>query len=108
MPRESHQALDPRLTNPVFRHRARLTTRLQILLPSGRTAATVAFAAVQAALFTDAGTCRGIAEGEGAVRSRRSVPTRLTAARQVAKDPVQNRPLILRVFLPFVVGYYSP
>jgi sugar phosphate permease len=24
----------------------------------------------------------------------------------VAKDPVQNRSLILRVFLPFVVGYY--
>jgi type IV secretory pathway VirB10-like protein len=67
----------------------------------------VAFEAVRAALFTDAGTCRGIEEGEWAVPSRRSVPTRLTAARQVAKDPVQNRSLILRVFLPFVVGYYT-
>ena len=94
------------VTSRVFGHRPWLTARLQILLPSGRTAATVAFEAVQAALFTDAGTCRGIAEGEWAVRSRRSVPTRLTAARQVAKDPVQNRSLILRVFLPFVVGYY--
>ena len=58
-PRESHQALDPRFTNRVFRHRAWLTTRLRILLPSGRTAATVAFQAVQAALFTDSATCRG-------------------------------------------------
>ena len=65
----------------------------------------MAFAAVRAALFTDAGTCRGIEEGDGAVLSGRSAPTRLTAARQVAKDSVQNRSLILRVFLPFVVGY---
>ena len=66
----------------------------------------MAFEAVQAALFTDAGTCRAIEEGEWAVPSRRSVPTRITAPRQVAKNPVQNRSLILRVFLPFVVGYY--
>ena len=51
-------------------------------------------------------TCRTIEEGEGAVPSRQSVPTWLTAPRQVAKDPVENRSLILRVFLPFVFGYY--
>src|SRR5258705_2451115 len=47
-------------------------------------AATLGFQAVEAALFTDAGTCRGIEEGEGAVASRRSVPTWLTEARQVS------------------------
>ena len=66
----------------------------------------VAFQAVQAALFTDSGTCRGIEEGEGAVPSRRSAPIWLTATRQVAKDQIENRSLILRVFLPFVAGYY--
>ena len=66
----------------------------------------VAFQAVQAALFTDSGTCRGIEEGEGAIPSRRSAPIWLTAARQVAKDQIENRSLILRVFLPFVAGYY--
>jgi hypothetical protein len=30
----------------------------------------------------------------------------LTAPRQAAKDPVENRSLILCVFLPFVFGYY--
>src|SRR5216683_1931860 len=69
-------------------------------------AATLAFQAVEAALFTDSATCHGIVEGEGPVPSQRSVPTWLTAPRQVAKDPVENRSLILRVFLPFVVGYY--
>jgi MFS family permease len=69
-------------------------------------AATLGLQAVEAALFTDAGTCRGIEVGEGAVPSRRSAPTWLTAARQPAKDPVENRSLILRVFLPFVFGYY--
>ena len=66
----------------------------------------MAFEAVKAALFTDAGTCRGIEEAVGAVPSRRSVPAWLTAATQVAKDHVENRSLILRVFLPFVFGYY--
>jgi MFS family permease len=66
----------------------------------------VAFEAVKAALFTDAGTCRGIEEAVGAVPSRRAVPAWLTAATQVAKDRVENRSLILRVFLPFVFGYY--
>jgi MFS family permease len=69
-------------------------------------AATLGLQAVEAALFTDAGTCRVIEKGEGAVPSRRSAPTWLTAARQVTKDPVENRSLILRVFLPFVFGYY--
>src|SRR5258705_2076439 len=69
-------------------------------------AATLGLQAVEAALFTDAGTSRAIEEGEGAVPSRRSALPWLTAARQVAKDPVENRSLILRVFLPFVFGYY--
>jgi MFS family permease len=68
-------------------------------------AATLGLQAVEAALFPDAGTCRVIKEGERAVPSRQSVPTWLTAPRQ-AKDPVENRSLILRVFLPFVFGYY--
>ena len=66
----------------------------------------MAFEAVRAALFTDAGTCRGNEDGEGAVLSGRSAPSWLTAARQVVKDQVENRSLILRVFLPFVFGYY--
>jgi MFS family permease len=66
----------------------------------------VAFQAVQAALFTDFVACRGSKEGEAAVPSRRFASTWLTAARQVAKDQVENRSLILRVFLPFVAGYY--
>jgi hypothetical protein len=70
-------------------------------------AATLGLQAVEAALFTDAATCRGIEEGEGAVPSRRSAPAWLTAAREVAKDPVENRSLILRVFLPFVFGYWK-
>src|SRR5712664_918240 len=69
-------------------------------------AATLGLQAVEAALFTDSATCREIEEGEGAVPSRRSAPAWLTAAREVAKDPVENRSLILRVFLPFVFGYY--
>jgi len=69
-------------------------------------AATLGFQAVEAALFTDTGICRGIEGGEGTVPSQRSVPAWLTAARQVTKDPVENRSPILRVFLPFVFGYY--
>jgi MFS family permease len=69
-------------------------------------AATLAFQAVEAALFTDSDASREVKEGEGAVPSRRSAPTWLTAARQVAQDLVENRSLILRVFLPFVFGYY--
>jgi MFS family permease len=69
-------------------------------------AATLGLRAVEAALFPDSTTCREIEEGEGPVPSRQSVPTWLTAPRQVAKDPVENRSLIRRVFLPFVFGYY--
>src|SRR5258708_4654893 len=69
-------------------------------------AATLGLKAVEAALFPDSATSRGIEEGEGAVPSRQSVPTWLTAPRQVAKDPVEKRSLILRVFLPFVFCYY--
>ncbi len=70
-------------------------------------AATLAYQAAEAAaLFTDSATCRGIEKGEGAIPSRWSVPAWLTAARPVAKDPVENRSPILRVFLPFVFGYY--
>jgi MFS family permease len=69
-------------------------------------AATLAYQAVEAAPLTDAATCRGIERGNGAVPLRRSVPAWLMAARPVAKDPVENRSLILRVFLPFVLGYY--
>jgi MFS family permease len=69
-------------------------------------AATLGLRAVEAALFPDAATCRTIEGGKGAVTSRQSVPSWLTAPRQVAKDPVEKRSLILRVFLPFVFGYY--
>jgi MFS family permease len=69
-------------------------------------ASTLGLQAVEAALFPDAGTCCGIEGSEGAVPSRQSVPTWLTEPRQVAKDPVEKRSLILRVFLPFVFGYY--
>ena len=69
-------------------------------------AATLGLRAVEAALFPDSATCRVIKEGERAVPLRQSVPTWLTAPRQAAKDPVEKRSLILRVFLPFVFGYY--
>jgi MFS family permease len=64
------------------------------MLPAGRTAATVAFQAVEAALFTDIATCRGVEDARGAV------------ARSRSKNPVKFRSLILRVFLPFVAAYY--
>jgi MFS family permease len=66
----------------------------------------VAFQAVQAALFTEAATGHESWEGEAAAAPRRSLPTWLTAARPVAEDQVGNGSLILRVFLPFVAGYY--
>jgi MFS family permease len=69
-------------------------------------AATLGLRAVEAALFPDAATCRAIEGGEGAVPSRQSIPSWLTAPRQVAKGPVEKRSLILRVFVPFVFGYY--
>src|SRR6266849_2100689 len=69
-------------------------------------AATLGLQAVEAALFPDAATCRTIEGGKGAVPSRHSVSSWLRAPRQVAKDPVEKRSPILRVFLPFVFGYY--
>jgi hypothetical protein len=69
-------------------------------------AATLGLQAAEAALFTDVGTCRDIEEGEGAVAPQRSAPSWLTGARQIPKDRVENRSLILRVFLPFALGYY--
>jgi hypothetical protein len=69
-------------------------------------AARLGLQAVEAALFPDSAACRRIEEGDGAAPSRGSVPTWLTAPRQAAKDPVENRSPILRVFLPFVFGYY--
>jgi MFS family permease len=69
-------------------------------------AATLGLQAVEAALFNNSATCRGMEEGEGAIPSGRSAPTWLTAARQIPKAPVENRSLIVRVFLPFVFGYY--
>jgi MFS family permease len=76
------------------------------IAPIREDAARLGFQAVEAALFTDSTTCRGVEEGEGAVPSRRSAPAWLTAPRQVSKDPVEGPSLILRVFLPFVFGYY--
>jgi MFS family permease len=43
---------------------------------------------------------------EAAVAPRRCARSWLTAVRRVTKDVVENRSLILRVFLPFVAGYY--
>ena len=44
--------------------------------------------------------------GEAASATPQSERNRPTAVRQVAKDVFENRSLILRVFLPFVAGYY--
>jgi sugar phosphate permease len=66
----------------------------------------VAFQAVQAALFTDSVACRGIKEDEAVVAPRQSERTWPAAARQLARDLVEHRSLILCVFLPFVAGYY--
>jgi nitrate/nitrite transporter NarK len=86
--------MEPRSANRVFRRQAWLTRRLYPLLPSGRT---------QRRWACGLSTIEG---GKGAVTSRQSVPSWLTAPRQAAKDPVEKRSLILRVFLPFVFGYY--
>ena len=69
-------------------------------------AATLGLRAVEAALFPDSAICRGIEEGKVAVPSGRSVPAWLMAPRQVANDQAKIGSLILRVFLPFVAGYY--
>lgn len=44
--------------------------------------------------------------GEAAVTPRRYARAGLAVVRGLAKDLVENRSLILRVFLPFVAGYY--
>ena len=54
--------------------------------------------------FTESASDRD--RGEAASATPQSERTRLTAVRQVAKDVFENRSLILRVFLPFVAGYY--
>jgi MFS family permease len=77
-----------------------------ILLPSRRTAAAEGFRNGKAALFTESFSGRGIEEGEVAVAPRRWVRAWLTAVRGMTTDVVENRSLILRVFLPFVAGYY--
>ena len=69
-------------------------------------AATVGLRAVEAALFPDSAICRGIEEGKAAIPSGRSVPAWLTPSSQAAKDPVEKRSLMLRVFLPFAAGCY--
>jgi MFS family permease len=66
----------------------------------------VAFQAVQVALFTDSVACRGIMEDEAVVTPRQSERIWPAAARQLARDLVEHRSLILCVFLPFVAGYY--
>jgi MFS family permease len=62
--------------------------------------------AAELALFPDGDTCRVVEEDKGTIPSRQFVPAWLTARRQEAKDPAEKRSLILRVFLPFVLGYY--
>ena len=101
-----HRVRDPRPTQRVFRHPILLTTHLRIVLPPGRTAATVAFQAVEAALFTDSATCRGVEDARGVVAPRQSERTRPAEARSRSKNPVKFRSLILRVFVPFVAAYY--
>jgi MFS family permease len=66
----------------------------------------VAFQAVEAALFTESGTCRGIEEDEVVVNPRQSLRTWQVKTRKPSKDSVEFGSLILRVFLPFVAGYY--
>src|SRR5690348_13383074 len=75
------------------------------LLPSGRTAATTPFHQIQRGPSTNAGT-----GGEPHVTcsrsSRRAAPAPLTAFRQRSQFLLENRVLLMRVFLPFVAGYY--
>ena len=75
-------------------------------LPSGRTAATKAFQNSTAVTYTDTVTDHQTNGGEAAIAPRRSAPARQTVVRQVTGLLVENRALIMRVFLPFVAGYY--
>jgi MFS family permease len=63
-----------------------------------------AFQVGPAVPFTESAT--DLNRGEAAVVPRRCAQTWLTAAGQLAKNLAENRSLILRVFLPFVAGYY--
>src|SRR5260370_2894855 len=100
----SNPERQPQVTNQACAHRRRLTTCQSILLPSGRTAAMAAFRGGLAVPFTECATNPDRGE-EAAVAPRRCARTWLTAVRRVTKDVVENRSLILRVFLPFVAGY---
>jgi MFS family permease len=67
-----------------------------------------AFRDKQAALFTKSVNGHGISEHEGqaAAAPRRFAPTWRVALRRATTNLVENRALIMRVFLPFVAGYY--
>ena len=84
--------------------RWRLITYSNIPLPSGRTAAVVTFQGGSAVPFTES-VSEGD-QGETTVAPRRNTWAGLAAVRGLANDLVENRSLILRVFLPFVAGYY--
>jgi MFS family permease len=65
----------------------------------------VGFQGGPAVPFTESAINRDRDEA-AAVAPRRCARSGLTAARQLAENLTENRPLILRVFLPFVAGYY--
>ena len=55
---------------------------------------------------TEPAASHGNNECEEAAAQRRSAPTWRVTLRRVTKDLVEGRSLIMRVFLPFVAGYY--
>ncbi len=86
-----------RIANWISAHRPALMSRQRLRLPPGRTAAAVAFQRGQAVLFT---------ESIAAASPRRLASSwRMSLCRTIG-DLARNRALIMRVFLPFVVGYY--
>src|SRR5579863_6963586 len=58
------------------------------------------------ARFAETTTRRANNEDEAAVGARQSAPASFAAAKQMATGMAENGALILRVFLPFVIGYY--
>src|SRR6202047_3804098 len=94
-----------RISNRASAHRWHLTTCPSVLLPSGRRAALVGFQGGPAVPFTESAIDRDRDEA-AAVAPRRCARSGLTAARQWAGNLAEDQPLILRVFLPFVAGYY--
>ena len=74
---------------------AQVGRRIDLGVPSfGRRrvdAATLGLRAVEAALFPDSATRRGIEESEGAVPSRRSVPTWLTGSERGCEEPCRKQ-----------------